>query len=313
MLIKTFWAVVGLLTIAVSVASAGSPDERLRTAIETGDAAAVRTALRDGADANESIGVKGFDGGIFFLPAVIFAARSVDRYPDVVTALIEGGADPNAALPFPHLSTKGHPRLLTLLISMMQRQDAPLVMERMMQTFSAVVDAGADVNWPHDMNDEGMPSTAVFYPIHEAAMIPLSDCAIRACTALLDRGANVNQRDVGMQEAEQAEPQSGLTPLMFASVHWYDPTSVPLDRSDIVRFLVGRGADIDATAGGYSALHAAVASPLTVRTLLELGARTDSRDDRGLTPFGAALMDGDAESALIIYRHERAQRNAHSD
>ena len=281
---------------------ASPADLRLREAVEAGDAKAVRAAIGDGADPNAEIETMSFDGSVFRRPLIIYAVRSVDLYPDVVIALLEGGADAEAVLPVDIRLTKAHLSLLLLTFPRMHMELDPSKMEGMMRAFSAIIDHGADVNWPNDMNEEGGPPVLALYPIHEAAMISLPEYAIRACALLLDRGADVNQRTF---------PDSDMTPLMFACLPWHYLGD--RDRSQLVRFLVDRGADVNAVAeGGYSVLHVAaeIASSPTIRTLLELGARTDVRDNQGLTPFGSALMSehSDLESALVIYQHEKALR-----
>ena len=283
------------------MALASPADLRLRDAIERGDAEAVRVAIRDGANPNMEIVTTGFDGSTLRRPAVIYAVRSVDLYPDVVIALIEDDADVEAVMPVDSRLTKAHFSLLFLTFPKMHTEADPVKMEGMMRAFSAIVEGGADVNWPNDMNpDEGEPHVEAFYPIHDAVMIPLQEFAIRASSLLLDHGADVNQRTF---------PLSGLTPLMFASAHLY-PSPEP-DRSPLVRFLVERGADVNAvTAEGSSVLHIAAesAAAQTVRTLIELGAWTTNRDNQGRTPFGAAMTHGEVESALVIYQHEKALR-----
>ena len=297
---SALWALACLLFF-VPMALASPADLRLREAIEHGDAEAVRVAIRGGANPNAEIETKSFDGSIFRRPAVIYAVRSVDQYPDVVIALIEGGADVEAVMPVESRLTKAHFSLLLLTFPRMHVETDPLKMEGMMRAFSAIVEGGADVNWPNDMNpDEGEPYVETFYPIHDAVMIPLQEYAIRACALLFDHGADVNQRTF---------PLSGITPLMFASAHIY-PSPEP-DRSPLVRFLVERGADVNAaTAEGSSVLHIAAesASAQTVRTLIELGAWTTTRDDQGRTPFGAAMTHGEVESALVIYQYEKSLR-----
>ncbi len=124
-------------------------------------------------------------------------------------------------------------------------------------------------------------------PLHLAA------AALRLDTArlLLDAGAD-----------PRATNRRGATPLHYAC----DPRPNASDagaarpardedtQAALIRLLVEHGADLEhADRGGATALHRAVRarSPGAVRQLLELGARTEARLDRGGNAGGSTPLD----------------------
>ena len=76
-------------------------------------------------------------------------------------------------------------------------------------------------------------------------------------------------------------------------------------RPETVRFLLDRGADVDAAGTGWmtgTALHAAASSRQaeTVAMLLEAGADPDARQSGGWTPLHAAARNGDLASVEAL-------------
>jgi tetratricopeptide (TPR) repeat protein len=102
---------------------------------------------------------------------------------------------------------------------------------------------------------------------------------IPGALALLDKGADVNVENI-----------SGDTPLKLA---------VGIDRIDIVRTLLDKGADVDASAGGLSPLMIAGMSGYAdiVRLLIDKGATVNKADNWGGTVLKWASCGGFASGA----------------
>jgi ankyrin repeat protein len=137
------------------------------------------------------------------------------------------------------------------------------------ETMSALIDAGADVNAKNDRR-----ATALHWAITDPAKVRL----------LLLKGADVNAKTV-----------DGRTPLHLAAML---PTG---DR--IVEMLLEAGADVRArTLVGATPLHAAVSAKLeSTRLLLAKGADPNAKTGLGLTPLmNAAFLGGSATVAALL-------------
>jgi len=116
---------------------------------------------------------------------------------------------------------------------------------------------------------------------------------VRKVRELLDRGANVNARDM-----------IGDTPLHDAAYHGF---------LNVAKLLLDRGADVNAKDMiGYTPLHwAAREGHLDVaRLLLERGADAGVRDNEGKTPLDRAREKGYVEVARVIEEYGRRRAGA---
>jgi ankyrin repeat protein len=100
---------------------------------------------------------------------------------------------------------------------------------------------------------------------------------------LLDRGANVNEKDKG-----------GFTPLHIAAAR---------DDPNILRILLDRGANVNEKARrGDTALHMATLgdNPEMVRILLDRGANVNEKNDWGSTALHHAALQGHSDIAQVL-------------
>jgi ankyrin repeat protein len=105
----------------------------------------------------------------------------------------------------------------------------------------------------------------------------------------VDRLAALVDADPGLIASYSGD---GFTALHFAAF---------FGRPDAVRFLLGRGAEVDAFGRGWmtgTALHSAVsrAHADLARHLLDAGANPNARQSHGWTPLHSAAHNGDAAS-----------------
>ncbi|XP_069758383.1 SH3 and multiple ankyrin repeat domains protein 2b isoform X3 [Narcine bancroftii] len=114
--------------------------------------------------------------------------------------------------------------------------------------------------------------------------------AVEKIAKMLDRGLDPNYYD----------SESGETPLTLAA-----QLEIPVD---VIKALRNGGAHLDFRAkDGVTALHKAASAKnhMALMTLLELGASTDYKDSRGLTPlYHTAMVGGDPYCCeLLLYEH----------
>ena len=300
--------VVGtLMLLAVAGARAESADLQLKEAVRSGDHAAVRSLIEDGADVNapEADGATVLHWAVRWddLESVDLLLRAganadaanaygvtplslacINRSALLVTRLLEAGADPNAA------TSMGETALMTCA----RTGNADAV--------TALMDHGAgNVN----AREASRGQTALMWAVAQGH----PDVA----RVLIGRGADVHARtesrsllvSVGGRGDERARelPLGGFTPLLFAARHG-DVESARLlidagadidetgpdgasalvtasfsGHGELAAFLLERGAEPNAAGAGYAALHTAVlrADARLVRTLMAHGAEPDIR------------------------------------
>ncbi|XP_063293840.1 SH3 and multiple ankyrin repeat domains protein 2 isoform X2 [Pelobates fuscus] len=118
----------------------------------------------------------------------------------------------------------------------------------------------------------------------------IQHCSVEKINKMLDRGLDPNYHD----------PDNGETPLTLAS---------QIDNSiEVIKALRNGGAHLDfRSKDGMTAVHKAARAKIqaTLVTLLELGASTDYKDSRGLTPlYHTAMVGGDPYCCeLLLHEH----------
>jgi ankyrin repeat protein len=216
--------------------------------------------------------------------ALMYAARQGAL--EAARALVEGGADLNAADP------DGTPALTFAIIN--GHYDVARLL----------ADKGADVNQADRTGATPLYSAVDMHTLATSFGRPaltrdVTDGSVDAAKMLLAHGADPNRplktkvlkRTYTGGDGRLVE---GATPLMRAA-----------KSGDVVMMnvLIAGGADLDrANAAGETALHIAMNSPKTVRFLTDEGASPDVRNARGLTPLEALLkaQNPNAESVALL-------------
>ena len=138
-----------------------------------------------------------------------------------------------------------------------------------------LLDGGADIKWTNPQN--GLTS------LHLAAYYGHEQC----CKLLLDRGANIEERDYG-----------GSTSLKHASTN---------GMVNVCKLLLKKGANIDARhTDSWTALHCAAFNDdvSLTKLLLSEGARIDLVSSSiGQTPLGVAKKSGSTNVVSLIENH----------
>ena len=254
-----------LLQLCVVLAApvcAAADDGALLAAIERGDTVEVQALLADTANANAAApdGTSALHWAVHhndneLTSALIGAGARIDaanRYgvtplylasengsAAIVEALLDGGADPNTALPAGETALMtaaraGNVATIDLLLSRGAEVDATedwkgqtalmwAAAENNAATITALLDGGADI----DARSAGGEYTPLVFAVRGGA--------VDALRALLDAGADVN-----------ATLRDGTSMLVLATInaHW-----------ELAAVLLEYGADPDAAAQGWTALH----------------------------------------------------------
>lgn len=254
----TFFALADAEVVAACIAAGADPraavgqfppaEPLLVAAANTRDPAVIAVFLEAGADLDARLG---------FLEATALHHAAESGTLEVVRALLQAGADPNAwAMGF----AEDYGWALTPLHPAAGSNPDPGVVR-------ALIEAGADLDAP-----SGESYRVGNSPLHYAAENP--NPAVAA--ALLEAGADVNARSA-----------RGRTPLHEAAAGASDPA--------VIELLVEAGADVNALdADGYAPLHTAAyynPRPEIVNALIAAGADVNARDPAGYVPSGRAAND----------------------
>jgi ankyrin repeat protein len=193
------------------------------------------------------------------------------KQPEAVKILTRFKADPNVP------NNDGKPLLFDAM------QD--------IETFKALLDGGAD---PNQKAGDGF--TPLTYATHQ-----LNRSAVEA---LLAHHADPNAK----MEASYGEGGKGYTPLLIATARF---------AADLVDVLLAAGADPNLRSDTRAPLLNAMnnenppARKQMVASLLDHGAKPDSRDTDGKTPLMYAVLRADKDSAALLLAH-KADVNAAS-
>ncbi len=291
----------------------------LHLAAERGTAAVVRALLQAGAKADAWATGFATDWGWSWTPLHLAARSNPD--PDVVTALVEAGADLHAPggeshrrgnTPLHYAGENPNPAVAAALLEVGADVNAisqggrtplheaaanasnPTVIE-------LLVEAGADVN---------ARDAAGYTPLHSAAWHnPRPEIA----TALLAAGADVNARhpDGYVPSGLPADDRSPLFMAVYRGGVLVGGQPMPTGRSvSVVEVLLRAGADLEQTDGsGLTPLHAAARwTPAAYPLLLRLGADPSARDADGKTPLDYAVENRSLEGLPEVLRLREAMR-----
>lgn len=291
----------------------------LHHAARSGTAGVMRVLLEAGADPNAWAMGYNVDWGWGWTPLHLAARSNPD--PDVVSALIEAGADLHARsgesyfsgnTPLHYAGENANPAVAAALLeagadvnALSRTGRTPLHEAAARASDPAVIEllvaAGANVN-AHDANG--------YTPLHSAAWF---NHRPEIAAALIAVGADVNARDPdGYVPSGRAA--NDLTPL-FMSVYrggaFIGGQPMPTEHNvPVVEVLVRAGADLgQTTASGRTALHAAARyAPAVFPLLLRMGADPTVRDAEGRTPMDDALVSQSLEGLPEVRRMREALR-----
>lgn len=313
------WLLLALLAVASLAAASSTPP--LIDAAKNGDGAMVLALLEDGVDVNAPQG----DGAT----ALHWAVHLSDL--ETVDALIEAGANVNAAndigvtplwLACLNGDAPAANRLLTAGASanvvLPSGETALMTASRTgnVDVVSLLLAHGADANGKEGSQGQ----TALMWAIaqgHSDVVKTLIDSGadVHASTDIRHRRVNTETSGFGREILDEVD-MGGFTPLLFAArIGDLDAARFLLDagasaseiapegstvlmvaahsgHGAVAALLLERGADPNATAAGYTALHAAVmrGDLELVRALLSSGASPNTRVTKG-TPVRRASVD----------------------
>ncbi len=257
------------------IANEGKLGQDLFLAIDHRDLSEVKALIKRGADVNAR-------NGLQFVPLYIAAAS---YQPDVMTALLEAGADAEAGsvygTPLTFASITGNLQGAKILLDRgvavnNQRTDGKTAL--MMASFAGnpalvveLVKNKADVK-----AKSGSNATALSFAA--------SGGHVESGRLLIEAGADVNSKD-----------EQGQTPLMLAAIAGH---------TDFIEMLLQKGAkqDTQDTHGRTALILAATYgdNPEMVRALLDSGANEHMKDDKGLTAATLSAIRGNKLSRSIL-------------
>ena len=318
------WRAVFILIVTLVPAMSyaeGKTDNRLSEAIRTNDSEKVSTILRN----DPSVLKDAERGGMLLYDAILAGAK-----PEIVSTLLDNGANPNAEIHWNYTTTSGYriewstcplnlaawrgkAEIVSLLLA--KRADhegtrnsssTPLYTASLSgktNIVSLLLAKGADLK----ARIRGTPCIVISHPDQMAFL-----------SFLLDRGCNVNAFYTQGSTPLHAACDRGFTDLAVlyllkgADVDATDDAGLtPLhrgcswERTQIVRTLLDHGASVNMqTQQGDTPLHFAATrndhNEKLIRLLLGAGARTDIKNKKNLTALEAAKLRGNANAVRVL-------------